>query len=94
MQTTEVVKRLRVTGGLAASDALCQKLSDISGLLVCRPTTVEATSRGAAWLAAGMPDRWLKEEAGRTQIWSPQLNEDSRACEERHDQFLRLIRSE
>jgi len=93
MQTTEVVKRLRVTGGLAASDALCQKLSNVSGLPVCRPSTVEATSRGAAWLAAGMPDRWLKEEAGETQIWSPQPNGDSRACSARHEEFLRQIRA-
>ncbi len=39
-----------VSGGLARWDGLCQRLADLSGLPVCRPTVHEATASGLAWL--------------------------------------------
>jgi glycerol kinase len=52
---------LRVDGGMAASDWTMQALADILDAPVDRPTVIEATARGAAWLAgsaAGLvPDR-------------------------------------
>ncbi|MEA3299008.1 MAG: FGGY family carbohydrate kinase [Pseudomonadota bacterium] len=50
--------RLRVSGGLARADGLCQRLADLSGLAVSRPAATEATARGIAWLAAGQPSDW------------------------------------
>jgi len=55
---------LTVTGGLARLDALCQKLSDLSGYVVTRTEVAEASARGVAWLAAGRPAGWRIEEAG------------------------------
>ncbi|SDH39101.1 FGGY family carbohydrate kinase [Nitrosomonas sp. Nm132] len=51
-------QHLVISGGLAQSDALCQKLANLSGLTVHRPVLVEATARGIAWLAAGKPADW------------------------------------
>ncbi|MCR8922440.1 FGGY family carbohydrate kinase [Dasania sp. GY-MA-18] len=47
-----------VSGGLSHSDALCQRLSDLSGLRVERSSVVEASARGAAYLLAGRPAHW------------------------------------
>lgn len=51
-------RRLVVTGGLAQSAALCQRLADLSGLPVHRPAEHEATARGLAFLLAGQPSAW------------------------------------
>ena len=56
--------RLRVSGGLANVDALCQRLADLSGKPVYRPKETEATARGAAWLASGRPSHWPEAEPG------------------------------
>jgi glycerol kinase len=52
---------LRVDGGMSASDWSMQFLADILGAEVDRPTVLETTALGAAWLAgmrAGVyPDR-------------------------------------
>lgn len=45
------VATLRVDGGLSASDFAMQFLSDIIGARVDRPTVLETTAMGAAWLA-------------------------------------------
>ncbi len=50
--------RIRVTGGLSNSGALCQRLANLSGLLVERPIVREATARGTAFWLAGEPDDW------------------------------------
>ena len=42
---------LRVDGGMSASDWAMQFLSDIIGAPVDRPTVLETTALGAAWLA-------------------------------------------
>jgi glycerol kinase len=60
------VEAIRISGGLAGLDALCQKLADLSGLVVQRPEQTEATARGIAWLAAGCPDGWSSESEGHT----------------------------
>ena len=52
------LQKLRVSGGLSKLDALCQKLSDLSGYVVERSNVAEASARGAAWLAAGRPHNW------------------------------------
>lgn len=57
---------IRISGGLSNLDGLCQKLADLSGLTVHRPTQVEATARGVAWQAAGGPADWPPGGAGKT----------------------------
>jgi glycerol kinase len=49
------VKRIRVTGGLSRSDALCQLLADATQRVVVRPEIKQATSLGIARLAGGLP---------------------------------------
>ena len=43
-------RAIRVSGGLGRLDGLCQRLADLGGLPVTRPTECEATARGSAWL--------------------------------------------
>ena len=42
-----------MTGGLSASDYLCQRLADLTSLEVLRHSEREATARGLAQLIAG-----------------------------------------
>lgn len=63
------IRGLRVAGGLARLDGLCQRLADLSGLPVRREREAEATARGVAWLAAGRPRRWW---SGAGQDFAPQ----------------------
>ena len=46
---------LRVGGGLAQLDGLCQRLSDLAGVPVRRAEDPEATARGLAWLVHESP---------------------------------------
>jgi glycerol kinase len=59
------LRRTVVTGGLARLDGLCRRLASLSGLPVERPTDHEATARGAACLAAGLPAAWGARDADR-----------------------------
>jgi glycerol kinase len=42
---------LKVDGGMVRNDAFCQRLADLTGLPVARPTMTETTALGAACLA-------------------------------------------
>lgn len=44
------VHRIIISGGLSVLDGLCQRLADLSGLLVVRPSQSEATSKGLTFL--------------------------------------------
>ena len=66
------VDKIRISGGLANLDGLCQRLADLTGKQVYRPTETEATARGAAWLASGRPSHWPEEQPGIT--FNPQPN--------------------
>ncbi|MEX2630196.1 MAG: glycerol kinase GlpK [Tistlia sp.] len=75
---------LRVDGGMTASDWTLQRLADILAAPVDRPTVLETTALGAAWLAgrhAGVwPDR--DEFARRWQLdrrFEPQMDEAQRS---------------
>ncbi len=59
---------LRVDGGMAASDQAMQGLSNILGAPVDRPSMVETTALGAAWLA-GMRAGLYPDMAGFAQRW-------------------------
>jgi glycerol kinase len=59
------VDRIRISGGLSRLDGLCQRLANLSGLVVERPVQVEATARGIAWQAAGCPEGWSTMDTGK-----------------------------
>ncbi len=58
MQSQGSITRLTVSGGLARSDALCQRIADLCKLPLRRFQDQEASALGAAFLLAGEPDRW------------------------------------
>lgn len=82
-QTSEDAGVLRVDGGMSASDWSMQFLSDIIGAPVDRPTVLETTALGAAWLA-GMRAGVYPDQAGFAANWAldrrfdPQMDAESR----------------
>ena len=60
---------LRVDGGMVASDWTMQRLADILDAPVDRPTILETTALGAAWLAGSQAGVWPKAE-GFAKRWA------------------------
>ncbi|NDR58522.1 glycerol kinase GlpK [Aliiruegeria sabulilitoris] len=60
---------LRVDGGMTANDWAMQFLADIIGAPVDRPTILETTALGAAWLA-GMEAGLYPDQAGFAETWA------------------------
>jgi len=60
---------LRVDGGMSASDYAMQFVADITGAPVDRPTVLETTALGAAWLA-GKAVGVYPDAAGFAQTWA------------------------
>jgi glycerol kinase len=60
--------RLRVDGGMVASDWTMQQLADIAQAPVDRPTILETTALGAAWLAGMQAGVWPGAE-GFAKLW-------------------------
>ena len=60
---------LRVDGGMVASDWTMQFLSDILDVPVDRPTILETTALGAAWLAGWKAGVW-PDMKGFSKRWS------------------------
>ncbi len=87
---------LRVDGGMSASNAAMQFLSDIIGAAVDRPVVLETTALGAAWLAgmrAGvypqMDDfaaQWQRERQ-----FAPDMDAETRA--EKYDAWKRAVQA-
>ncbi len=74
---------LRVDGGMVASDWTMQFLADILSAPVDRPTNLETTALGAAWLAGSRAGVW-PDAKGFSRIWArdrrfePQMEEATR----------------
>jgi glycerol kinase len=62
------IKNLKVDGGAAANNFLCQFQADILGVDVIRPNTIETTSCGAAYLA-GLAVGYWKDAAEIKKFW-------------------------
>jgi glycerol kinase len=60
---------LRVDGGMVVSDWTMQRLADILDAPVDRPTILETTALGAAWLAAQAPGVW-PDQKGFAKTWA------------------------
>ena len=77
------MSRMRVDGGAAANDVLMQYQSDVSDLVVERPTELESTARGAAMLA-GLGAGLFKSAAEASQMakiqrkFEPSMTADAR----------------
>jgi len=82
------INGIRISGGLANVDAVCQKIADLSGLPVERPVQVEATARGIAWLAAACPSSW--EPGGIEQTFIPRTNAGLYG---RYARFMEILQS-
>ena len=63
------VRHLKVDGGAAANDFLCQFQSDILGIDVIRPKVIEITSLGAAYLA-GLAVGYWKDAGQIEECWA------------------------
>ncbi|MDR2431533.1 MAG: glycerol kinase GlpK [Candidatus Margulisbacteria bacterium] len=60
------ISELKADGGAAANNFLCQFQADILGLSVVRPTVIETTSLGAAYLAGLAVGYWKSAEEIRS----------------------------
>ncbi|MER8387460.1 glycerol kinase GlpK [Mesorhizobium sp. M0166] len=76
---------LRVDGGMVASDWTMQRLADILDAPVDRPTILETTALGAAWLAGSKAGVWPKaREFARSWVlerrFKPDMDASTRAA--------------
>lgn len=75
---------LRVDGGMVVSDWTMQRLADLLNAPVDRPTVLETTALGAAWLAGSRAGIW-PDQAGFAATWArdhrfePQMDAGERA---------------
>ncbi|MBN2453284.1 MAG: glycerol kinase GlpK [Candidatus Omnitrophica bacterium] len=72
------IKSLKVDGGAAANDFLCQFQADILGIDVVRPEVIETTSLGAAYLAGIGVGYWkntdeIKKHWSIDRVFSPEI---------------------
>ena len=85
---------LKVDGGASANNYLMQTQADIIGAPVLRPTCVESTAMGAAYLA-GLAVGFWRDQAEIRKIWAvdrtfePQL--DARSCDARLHGWHRAV---
>jgi glycerol kinase len=78
---------LRVDGGMAANDWLCQFLADILVAPVERPATVETTALGAAFLAGLATGVWDGLDAVE-RTWSREGRFEARMAEESRQRMV------
>src|SRR2546425_13062403 len=88
------VRELRVDGGAAANDFLCQFQADVLNVAVLRPRVIETTGLGAAYLAGLGAGVWRSlDDVGRRwaleRRFEPELGEAGRAA--RYDGWRRAV---
>ena len=86
------ISQFRITGGVAKSNAICQRLADLSQSQIIRPSESESTLLGIACLlsdqASQSESNWCSDvEAG--DVFKPRSNP---ALEQRYQAFNRLIK--
>ena len=65
-------KKIIISGGFSKSDAVCQKIADLTNAQVHRSNNPDATVQGAACMAAGIPQTWQPKFSD--DVFSPQNN--------------------
>jgi len=78
------IKGLQVDGGAVANDFICQFQSDILGISVVRPTVIEITSLGAAYLAGLSVGYWkastdIKKCWAKDRVFKPAMKKANRS---------------
>ena len=97
LQSTDVIQsmcsdggiqlpRLRVDGGASASDLLLQMQADLLGVPVERPTVLESTALGAAYMAGLAVGLWrdfddLESHREVDRVFEPQMSDEVRRRE-------------
>ena len=89
---------LRVDGGMVASDWTMQRLADILDAPVDRPTILETTALGAAWLAGSKAGVWPQAKGfarnwARDRRFEPQMDAATRTAKLKgwHDAVRRTL---
>ena len=88
------VRELRVDGGAAANDFLCQFQADVMNVAVLRPRVIETTALGAAYLAGMGAGVWSSlDDVGRRWTLERRFEPlpDERARVERYDGWRRAV---
>jgi len=86
-QLTTPTRQIVVSGGLSRLDGLCQRIADLSGCTVTRPSHHEATARGLACLLATQPTGWRTSDDEET-TFRPRTNPE---LEQRYRQWTTLL---
>jgi glycerol kinase len=79
------IRSLRIDGGMVRNELLMQFQSDLLGVQVMRPRTIETTALGASYAAGLAAGVWKSTEDlvrnwGVTRIWSPAMDAQRRAA--------------
>ena len=82
--TGQEIKELRIDGGAAANDFLCQFQTDVLGLYVKRPKVLETTAMGAAFLAGLSVGVWRDQDQisklwQQEKMFSPSISREDSA---------------
>lgn len=84
---------IKVDGGASANDLLMQFQSDITGASVVRPSCVETTALGAAYLAGlhcGVFDTLDSIKFNIDRFFEPQMDEQTKAA--KHNKWLKAVK--
>ena len=83
------IRRILATGGLSASDYLCECVATLTGLTVERTSLKESTATGLAYLIAGQPREWCPQAETATFASEPDA-----ALMDRYAIFCRTLDAE
>jgi glycerol kinase len=78
--------RIRASGGISRLDGLCRRIASLNGVPVHRRDDPEASARGIAYLAAGLPARW--NEGAVEEVFAPR---DDPGLRERYRRWRALM---
>ncbi|RYY04326.1 MAG: glycerol kinase [Gammaproteobacteria bacterium] len=65
-------EKIYISGGLSNSNAICQKIADLTSIAVHRSDNADATLQGIACMAAGISTEW--QFVGEEQVFKPESN--------------------
>ena len=85
------ISKLRLTGGVAKSGTICQRLADLSGCLIIRPSESESTLLGITRLLSNQvnePTKSWRPDEKTEQAFAPRSN---LSLERRYEAFKKLI---
>ncbi|MEZ4492527.1 MAG: glycerol kinase GlpK [Dehalococcoidia bacterium] len=83
------VTELRVDGGASANNLLMQMQADLAGIPVVRPTNIETTALGAAYLAGITAGVWESEEAVDG-LWQPDRSFEPRIGDDEREEQMEV----